>query len=49
MAAMQLAHHPAGPPAAYVEKIRYCDGYQVTHRKNLVLPNLKFQLVISLA
>jgi len=49
MAAMQLVHHPAGPLAAYVEKIWYCDGYQVAHRKNLVLPNGRFQLVISLA
>ena len=49
MAAMQLAHHPAGPLAAYVEKIWYCDGYQGVHRKNLVLPNGRFQLVISLA
>jgi hypothetical protein len=49
MAAVQLAHHPAGPLAAYVEKIWYCDGYQGVHRKNLVLPNGRFQLVISLA
>jgi AraC-like DNA-binding protein len=49
MPAMQLAHHPAGSLAAYVEKIWYCDGYQVVHRKNLVLPNGRFQLVISLA
>ena len=49
MAAMQLAHHPAGPLAAYIEKIWYCDGYQGVHRKNLVLPNGRFQLVISLA
>lgn len=49
MAAMQLAHHPAGPLAAYVEKIWYCDGYQGVHRKSLVLPNGRFQLVISLA
>ena len=49
MAAMQLAQHPAGPLAAYVDKIWYCDGYQGPHRKNLVLPNGRFQLVISLA
>jgi AraC-like DNA-binding protein len=49
MGAMQLAHHPAGPLAAYVERIWYCDGYQGAHRKNLVLPNGRFQLVISLA
>ena len=49
MAAMQLAHHPPGPLAAYIEKIWYCDGYQGVHRRNLVLPNGRFQLVISLA
>jgi AraC-like DNA-binding protein len=49
MPAMQLAHYPAGALAAYVEKIWYCDGYQGAHRKNLVLPNGRFQLVISLA
>jgi len=49
MPAMQLAHYPAGALAAYVEKIWYCDGYQGVYRKNLVLPNGRFQLVISLA
>jgi hypothetical protein len=28
MAAMQIAHHPAGALAAHVEMIWYCDGYQ---------------------
>ena len=49
MGTMQLAYHPAGPLAAYVEKMWYCDGYQGVHRKQRVLPNGRFQLVISLA
>jgi hypothetical protein len=46
---MQLAHHPVGRLASHVEKMWYCDGYQGVHRKERVLPNGKFQLVISLA
>lgn len=46
---MQLAYHPLGPLASYVEKIWYCDGYQGVHRKQRVLPNGRFQLVVSLA
>jgi AraC-like DNA-binding protein len=46
---VQLAYHPVGPLASYVEKIWYCDGYQGVHRKERVLPNGRFQLVISLA
>lgn len=49
MGAMQLAHHPGGRLASYVENMWYCDGYQGVHRKARVLPNGKFQLVISLA
>jgi AraC-like DNA-binding protein len=46
---MLLAHQPAAPLASYVEKLWYCDGYQGVHRKEHVLPNGKFQVVISLA
>jgi AraC-like DNA-binding protein len=49
MGGMQLAHHPVGPLASYVEKIWYCDGYQGVHHKYRVPPNGRFQLVISLA
>jgi AraC-like DNA-binding protein len=49
MGAMQLTHHPVGRLASYVENMWYCDGYQGVHRKERVLPNGKFQLVISLA
>jgi AraC-like DNA-binding protein len=44
-----LAHQPAAPLSSYVEKLWYCDGYQGVHRKERVLPNGKFQLVLSLA
>jgi AraC-like DNA-binding protein len=47
--AMLLAHQPAEPLASYVEKLWYCDGYQVVHRKKRVLPNGRFQLFISLS
>jgi AraC-like DNA-binding protein len=48
---MLLAHQPSAPLASYVEKLWYCDGYQGVHRKEKerVLPNGRFQLVISLA
>jgi AraC-like DNA-binding protein len=46
---MQLARSPAGPLAAYVETIWYCDGLEVTPRKERVLPNGRFQLFISLS
>jgi len=46
---MQFAHQPAGPLAAYVEKLWYCDGRDVIHRKERVLPNGKFQLFFSLS
>lgn len=46
---MQLVYHPVGPLTSYVENIWYCDGYQGVHRKQRVLPNGRFQLVISLA
>jgi AraC-like DNA-binding protein len=46
---MLLEHQPAAPLTSYVEKLWYCDGYQGVHRKERVLPNGTFQLVISLA
>jgi AraC-like DNA-binding protein len=46
---VHLDHHPAGPLAAYVEKLWYCDGYGVVHRTLRVLPNARFQLFISLS
>lgn len=49
MGSVQLDHHPAGPLAAYVEKLWYCDGYGVIHRKQRVLPTGRFQLFISLS
>jgi hypothetical protein len=49
MGLMILAHRPAAPLASYVEKLWYCDAYQGVHRTERVLPNGRFQLVISLA
>ena len=46
---MHLDHHPAGPLAAYVEKVWYCDGYGAVHGTRRVLPNGRFQLFISLS
>jgi AraC-like DNA-binding protein len=46
---MQVAHRPAEPLAVYVEKLWYCDGHQVVHRKLRMLPNGRFQLFFSLA
>jgi AraC-like DNA-binding protein len=46
---MLLEHEPAVPLTSYVEKLWYCNGYQGVHRKERVLPNGTFQLVISLA
>src|SRR5580658_9528023 len=46
---MLLAHRTAPPLAAWVEQLWYCEGYAVAHRKERVLPNGKFQLVIDLS
>jgi AraC-like DNA-binding protein len=46
---MYLEHQPAKPLATYVEKLWYCESYQLTHRRERVLPNGKFQLVIDLS
>jgi len=46
---MLLTQQPTVPLASYVEKLWYCEGYQVVHRKERVLPNGRFQLVINLS
>jgi AraC-like DNA-binding protein len=46
---MFLEHRPAEPLAFYVEKLWYCEGYQVPHSKERVLPNGRFQLVVDLS
>jgi hypothetical protein len=33
----------------YVEMLWYCDGYQPVHRRERVLPNGRFQLIIDLS
>ena len=49
MSRMLLEHRPAPPLASYVESLWYCEGYQVPHRQERVLPNGRFQLIIDLA
>jgi AraC-like DNA-binding protein len=44
-----LAHKPIGLLAPYVETLWYCEGYPSVHRKERVLPNGRFQLVINLS
>ncbi len=34
--------------APHVEKLWYCEGYEATHRRERVLPNERFQLIIDL-
>lgn len=46
---MLLAHRPAPPLADWIEQLWYCEGYQAAHRRERVLPNGKFQLVIDLS
>jgi AraC-like DNA-binding protein len=46
---MFLDHRPVEPLASYVEKLWYCEGYQVAHSKERVVPNGRFQLVIDLS
>jgi AraC-like DNA-binding protein len=44
-----VTYQPSVPLASYVQKLWYCDGYQGGHRTERVLPDGRFQLVISLA
>lgn len=44
-----LAQQPGVPLAPYVEKVWYCEGYPAVHRRERVLPNGRFQLVINLS
>ena len=46
---MILEYRPAQNISRWVEKLWYCEGYQATHRKERVLPNGRFQLVIDLS
>jgi AraC-like DNA-binding protein len=44
------AHRPATQAlAAFVEQFWYCEGYDVPHRKERVIPNGRFQLIIDLS
>jgi len=46
---MLLAHRPSQALAEWVEQLWYCEGYDVPHRKERVLPNGRFQLIIDLS
>jgi AraC-like DNA-binding protein len=46
---MYLQCRPDFLLAPYIEKVWYCEGYQATHRRERVLPNGRFQLIINLA
>jgi AraC-like DNA-binding protein len=44
-----LARKPIGPLASHVEMLWYCELYPSAHRKERVLPNGRFQLIINLS
>jgi len=46
---MLLTYRPAAPIASYVEQFWYCEDYQVPHRRERVLPNGRFQLILNLS
>jgi AraC-like DNA-binding protein len=46
---MYLQRRPGLPLAAYVEMLWCCEGYEEKHRRERVLPNACFQLIIDLA
>jgi AraC-like DNA-binding protein len=46
---MYLRLHPGLALAPYVEMLWGCEGYEATHRRERVLPNARFQLIIDLA
>lgn len=46
---MYLEHQPAQSLSPWVEKFWYCESYQASHRRERVLPNGRFQLIIDLS
>ncbi len=46
---MYLQCRPSLALAPYIETLWYCEGYGATHRRERVLPNGRFQLIIDLA
>ena len=46
---MLLTYRPTAPIASYVEQFWYCEDYQMPHRRERVLPNGRFQLIINLS
>src|SRR3974377_1231011 len=46
---MYLQHRPGPAIAPYVEMLWCCEGYHVPHRRERVLPNGRFGIIIDLA
>src|SRR6187549_3042048 len=46
---MYVQRRPGFALQPYVEKLWCCDGYDATHRRERVLPNARFQLILDLA
>jgi AraC-like DNA-binding protein len=46
---MVLSHQPRAALEPHVERLWYCDGYRGIHRQERVLPDGRFQLVVSLS
>jgi AraC-like DNA-binding protein len=46
---MLLFRPPTAALAPYIESLWYCGGYPVAHRRERVLPNGRFQLIVDLS
>jgi AraC-like DNA-binding protein len=46
---MLYARRPAPPLSPFVENVWYCENYQAPHRRERVLPNGAFDLILDLA
>src|SRR5689334_13436119 len=46
---MLYARRPGMPLSQFVDRIWYCDGYRAVHRRERVLPNGTFQLIVDLS
>jgi hypothetical protein len=44
-----LEHSPSGPLSRYVQILWYCENYQVSHRRERVLPNGAVQIILCLS
>ena len=46
---MLYGRRPGMPLSQFVDRIWYCDGYRAAHRRERVLPNGAFQLIVDLS